>query len=850
MLRLFCILLCFTAVTVYAEYIRNPGFENGETQWSLDEWSTPRGKGKFKVVSGMPFEGSKCAEVSHVSGGDNLLLHQRIPLAGRHSLQLKFAARANVRVNASANIGAAFITRGASGEQLQYIHRTFSAKDQWQLFQWRFLTDPDTVTIDIYLRNDKTTVWYDAVSLADYSGISLDKSIAWIPENQVVLLFSQHGGMDSPREVMIEIVAPESDQLYYREKHSLNGEKPETVLNVPGLQSGFWRVIVKSLSGNLLAESSFEWRCPDRKNGRQNNFVRRLFDYPARDRNLPDAIPVKLDRDNWIYVKLESETPLKLLCTPLRTPLILNGRGEAMRYLEKGGYTLTLEGNKSGLKSLQVSEIPELILCEYESKISHRRYWDLMQTRGAKELQEVCNVGMEFLEGSDKVGGERISNKDLRRIHLWRNAGRNTIVNLERPGMANIPVEKTLEYWGNSIGMLHLDGIAIDEFAWETPEMVKYYETAIQAFNQGKEWKKRRIYAFCCAAWYDHRQTRQLRELLRKGNGYYAPEIYLREQPTELQAIAEIDGMMNYLRLWEKAEPGASSRSVVTLSCTDGNPGFYDQDTFASVNYKFFLDMQMNLLANDPAFEGIRGVSAWILRYSRPDTIKWLALLYRHYCIEGKTSMLSLQYDYHYKLPHLQNPDFMKGLEGWIAEPAGENTIATGNLPGWGYARGTCNISPFGDDFVLMKRIPGKYNRIRQPLKSLNPGETYMVSFRAADYDDIMNGRKIRRIHPLNLEITNAEIQYQESSIIAYQSDHTMPPLFPSGKRVDGPCLTQYNLVFTAGASEMELLISDRLPDEKIPVAEDGGSALPASEERPAVMLNFIQVQPLLPDNL
>ena len=68
-----------------------------------------------------------------------------------------------------------------------------------------------------------------------------------------------------------------------------------------------------------------------------------------------------------------------------------------------------------------------------------------------------------------------------------------------------------------------------------------------------------------------------------------------------------------------------------------------------------------------PSFQDLYGLQEYLSSYADEELLRWAHQLFRHYCIEGKRTRFS---DDPYLLPHLQNPDFANGLDGWQIEPA------------------------------------------------------------------------------------------------------------------------------------------------------------------------------------
>ena len=61
------------------------------------------------------------------------------------------------------------------------------------------------------------------------------------------------------------------------------------------------------------------------------------------------------------------------------------------------------------------------------------------------------------------------------------------------------------------------------------------------------------------------------------------------------------------------------------------------------------------------------------------ETVRWMGRLFRHYCIEGRSTMLSRD---PLVLAHLQNPDFEKGPAGWSVAEAEPGSITFKRSPG------------------------------------------------------------------------------------------------------------------------------------------------------------------------
>ena len=73
---------------------------------------------------------------------------------------------------------------------------------------------------------------------------------------------------------------------------------------------------------------------------------------------------------------------------------------------------------------------------------------------------------------------------------------------------------------------------------------------------------------------------------------------------------------------------------------------------------------------NAPEFFGLYGLMVYKSTYAEEEAVRWCGRLFRHYCIEGHTDLLSERYGFKYRLDHIQNGDFDDGLTGWTVSEA------------------------------------------------------------------------------------------------------------------------------------------------------------------------------------
>lgn len=823
----------------------NGDFETGAAPWVVSEWSNPRGKVSYKVTEHPVHAGKGAAEIRHISGGSNILLGQKVAIKGRKNLQLTFFAYGDVPPSTTTPISASFISVDSAGKKLQYVNKPFEATDHWEKCTWQFSTHPSTASVTIYLRCGEKRVWFDDASLTEMSGPSLTDLRLWYPSQEVIPALVSN----APGQIQVTAsIKDSSGRLLLSKKLTLEPGKNFPVLKAKGICAGRWSLEIADASGTV-AKQYFTWpEAGEEGTGRKNNFVTVLYEGKGVGINPGKPLVFENPRTGWLCLTLvaEKDATVNLENAPGKEIALKAGeKAEIMRYAQEGTCKLTASTHVK-LLECDIRTIAELVFCEYEGMESRKQLFPLMKTPAVQAMLRNTNVIMEGFANGYTMNAETVTPEAAERIARWRASGRKLISHAIRTtARGAIKSAESTQYWSSRIGMTQFDGVAIDEFANETPEELKGYCEAARAINANASMHGRSIFAYSCAAWNQHQKSMEFRDILMEGDGIFAPEVYLREKQTIGESKSSIDRMFEYIRLWDKTLPGSMPRLNVVLSTTDGLPHYYGQDTFANVQYKVFLDLQYNLLANDPAFRDMRGISSWILRYTKPETILWLAMLNRHYCIEGNRDMLSERLGYQFYLPYLKNPDFAQGVKDWGIEAASNGSIVHEKVPGWGFGRGTCNVEGNGDDVIVMKRVPGKNNLISQTVSGLVPGRWYELSCRVADYDDVTGGQAIQKLMPLSMTLSGHEFDAELSFIDVYRSRHAMKPKFPGM----GPCANEQRLFFKAKSSTALLTIRD---DRVTPGVKSGSGvnanyATPRPEEVKNMMVNFIQVQEIIP---
>jgi len=258
-------------------------------------------------------------------------------------------------------------------------------------------------------------------------------------------------------------------------------------------------------------------------------------------------------------------------------------------------------------------------------------------------------------------------------------------------------------------------------------------------------------------------------------------------------------------------------------------PGGHLLNSTPSVNFKTYLDMQFNIVANDPVFWGAYGLGGYHSGYADEQTTRWLLRLYRHYGIEGRSEPAT---DDPYQPGHIQNGDFVHGTEGWTLDPAEKGSIRPVFERGFGalQARGALE----GNSCLVTVRNASRPNVFSQEIKNLQPGRLYSFCMITGDHRDMSR----IETHAVSSRIENATLVPEKCFTYLYSN----PPWgrYPPYDKPATAWMNYHYRVFRADGDSARLVISDWVAQALLDtvVGVPGG---PIGQE---IMYNFISVQP------
>ena len=520
-----------------------------------------------------------------------------------------------------------------------------------------------------------------------------------------------------------------------------------------------------------------------------------------------------------------------------------DGSREAMRFLPSGPHRLQVRCEGAArIEALVVRAIPEMIYQE----LGYNE--DVPWTVGYGPYDWGFLDRIQFLDNVNVILERAPVSANAPHLENWRRRGGRLLSRYSMYGLAGKyrsgarDAGPAVRAWSGARGLASAgyDGILLDEFSGKAfSESYPFFTEAIQRIAQDPKFRGKTIYPYA-SGMFETAESRAFLQAVLDGGYRWAESRYLREQPTEEAARDLIDSKLrqNMLR-YEEAFPGCAASMILNLGFFSAPP--QSLNIHPGADYKVYMDMQMHLLANDPAFAGLYGVMWYHSAYTDEEIMRWGVKLLRHYCIEGRRERLTND---PYVLPHLQNPDFDEGAASWTLGAAEEGSISVKHAPGYGFLQSRyARDKNVGDHFLVTRRSAGAPNRFSQRIAHLDPGRLYSLKMFVTDYGELAAGKSVKQTHGVSIGIQGAEVL----------SEKSFREIFPSGLcgNSHGPFDRKNNLyvtycvvVFRAVQKTADLVVSDWASDP----SAGSGQADPGGPIGQELAFNFLELQPYLED--
>ena len=499
---------------------------------------------------------------------------------------------------------------------------------------------------------------------------------------------------------------------------------------------------------------------------RQNNLVAELLEIvEISQRN--SSFAFKRDHAGFIFVAADcrGKGTVTLKLDEVREPLAVikhdadaPQRTEAVRNISPGEHKLSVECvGGVHVDKLVVKAIPELIHCGlgFDPAIKSFGHYDLEFLKH----DVLPNITTLIVPSQIQLAQSAIEN--------WHRQGKRFVAEVGINAGAKT-AEDHVQTWTAPLGQSpFLDGVIVDEFIINNPSTrtrstlrperqrrlqeeqhhYQLYEDAIRKLRTDARFKDKMLYAYFGGSGKRLNQDIIGKSFVRTilDCGYrLVPERYLFEVTNEQKAKAALDAFVDGISDWESKEPGAKRQMVIAFGLFSMPPGGINK--LPNVDYHVWMDQQMNVVANAPTFAGLDGLEWWTSLQADEETVRFVGKRYRHYALEGKTSLLTSDPLF---LNHIQNADFERGLEGWTVHAADEGSIQARRFPRYGRIEGRymglgrpADPEHIGDTFLWMKRSPKGPNTFSQTIKHLEPGRLYSMEMFTCDYRDLVEPKK------------------------------------------------------------------------------------------------------------
>ncbi len=556
-------------------------------------------------------------------------------------------------------------------------------------------------------------------------------------------------------------------------------------------------------------------------------------------------------RKGWVYVRVlpdGNNPPAAVLLDGVPVALkVVDGVSEAMRYVAEGPHTVGLASNDETVKRLEVRSIGELFYATYGNnphiKETGVYTWDFLRRHCLDHYNGIIGASALASDGTYAQEAE---------LQEWTADGKRWYT-LESVPYDVETADEAYARWSKSLGMQHprMSGIWADEFGVgekygkKTTELYPVWTEAIGRLAATPAFADRAFYAYGPSRLLPAESFEEMFPFVQailKSDYRLGPEWYLPEGRTRPgRPIAETgDLLAEFSPGWEqasrasfeRASPGAAMDRVVVVALFS-EPGWETCDLYPDCDFNVFLDAQLQFIATDPAFFGVRGLQGYLSGYCGEEQTRLFARLVRHYAIEGNTKRMLKD---PYVLKHIENADLADGMEGWTITPAvagsERQSIAIKSVPGLGVLEGKYHAQEgVGNTALWTCRSTDRPNVISQQIRNLTPGRLYSLRLLTSDYQELNVGKSTPRKHAVSVTIEDAECVDEKS----FQAVVCCAYWHPYGKfDANNPYWMNYHqLVFRAGADTAKLRLSDWASAES--------AAGPDNEE---LIWNFIQVQP------
>ncbi len=588
------------------------------------------------------------------------------------------------------------------------------------------------------------------------------------------------------------------------------------------------RIFASIATGILLAAQ------PVAASQRLNNMVFELkrVEFPAEESPTSRTVSFEMEREGWIYLGLKgkiapgAEISLRIDGGEITT-LHIDGKTtlpEKMCRVNAGLHRLEITTDDATvLESVVIRAIPQIVFfaIDNEMRTRHKLDYSIIRTYDSLWDQGVLqNFNVLTLDPANHT------NQYKEEIGKWRALGRSVITKTSLPKDGREEMEKIETLWVKPMQDPLSDGTIVDEITPKYQSIIPYWGKVIHELGKRPDLKGKKLYTFNSIGFPEIYMP--LVEGIVASNYYYGPEVYLRR-------MGDLTGVTTKMKAWRQAKPGIEKQMIIFLGPDNMAPAL-SFHVHPEQNYKVFLDRQIRMLANEPAFADLAGVGFWSAHYMDDDILCAFARLARHYLIEGNTEPL---FNGPLTLPHIENPGFEAGEKGWKLSRANPESLSIRSSSILQYKKGPYSALPEGKRVLYTKRSKEKPNVVSQTVRHLEPGRIYHLNVYALDLNHFQKAEAI----PANVEIRGAEVLEEHTRNSVIRTKARPQDEKPEGEEdpfvyeiVQGKVnvtWNHYHRIFRATGETAEVVISDW--DQK---------SVPSGEEGQELVWDFVDIAP------
>lgn len=641
--------------------------------------------------------------------------------------------------------------------------------------------------------------------------------LARIPQDHAQMVLKFYGVLPEKQETY-EVQSSVGSNLLPPQTHPLGPGR--ILVKLDGLPVGedTLKVVVRNrTTGQAVVETAWPIRLVDvptiepRRVQPLNNLVAKLLDEPAEPSASPQTFTFVKPRDGWVFVAISGDwgESSPAVCIDDQDLTLSAGPGgrEAFCHLAMGEHGITLSGNRPVKARLLVHSIPEIFdypPCANSAVQENGSYdWDFMKRH---ILQAVTTLN------GGSLPGDALAEAKARGLKWLANFN---VAPLDDPAKLQARMEK-------HAGMTQpqYDGFTSDELFFGRATIDHYTKTLWQIRNP----QQRLIYTWVVGkpsipALHVDFMSAALNASGGRGRLLY--EAYCHPQADEQAARAYLDDMIaETMRRFNATLPHAAAGTGIIFGNFNQIP-IISLEHDPAVDFKYFLDMQVNLVANSPDCAGLATTGYWGTYYGDEELARWSFLLMRHYAVEGRKDMLSARFGFNYNPGFVANGDFADGLAGWTAEPAADGAIRPDTIEGYGKnSQGRWGGGKAGDTVCVLTRQVDRHNALRQTARGLTVGKAYCLQFVTADRRDVVGKNYNPRRYGIEAELEGAEILPEKSFV---HIDRRQGDNKNFGK------INLHRIIFRARTPNLVLHFTD-------------AGASPGEQ----LLLNFVQLKPYL----